>query len=748
MAHTAGPSARTHRLIGLAATLLLATTTAIAFGRVFLGGSTTLQLLATSIAAGGLAVMFERRSLLLATAGSIAGLALAVGLVVFPGSTWYGLPTDDTLKAALDAAALVGEQARIQIAPAEPIPPLLLAAVVSLWAAVFSAHALAFRAGSPLLGLIPPVALVAFADTVLEEFVKPLYGVAFLAAALLVVFADGLSRVQGWGPIWSSARRGVAATAGRGARRLALTALATAVIAPVIVPGFGSKAVIDFGTAATDRISIDPFVSVKSSLTRRTPVEVLRVTAPRPTYIRLVSLPDFDGATWRPGTDGTGGALAPGQPLPQEGPTGVSDTVVVEVTHDNANPWLPMPYPATSIDVPDASITYEPDTGTAFIDPPLDEGDVYRVQASFLQPDDDDLRAVDFLPVPPDDRYVRLPEMPARVEEIAKEWTEGRTTVFDSAIAIQEHLRDTSVFTYDDEVAPQAGTQTIVDFLEGTRRGFCQQFSASMAVLLRSLGIRARVVVGYTTGAPTNPATDQYSFSTDQAHSWVEVHFPGWGWLPFEPTPGRQNPVVLGYDDPDAQCRGPDCPDGTEPATGGSQTLNERGAAQQGLLDPRPTRLPRGPLRDPGTSSIPTGGSGITARTLLLAGLVLAGAIFLLLPLARVLGRRRRLRRAAAEPRRLILVTLEQFSERLEGLGLGRVPGETLEEHRRRVTATGYLSDGHLDRLTGLATVAAYSSREPDRDQAEDAGTAARTALREIRRAVGPARWLVGLYRR
>ena len=94
----------------------------------------------------------------------------------------------------------MGEQARIQAAPAEPNAPLLLAAVVSLWAAVFSARAGVPR-GSPLLGLIPPVALVAFADTVLEEFVKPLYGVAFLVAALLVIFADGLARIQGWGPV-------------------------------------------------------------------------------------------------------------------------------------------------------------------------------------------------------------------------------------------------------------------------------------------------------------------------------------------------------------------------------------------------------------------------------------------------------------------------------------------------------------------------------------------------------------------
>jgi hypothetical protein len=96
----------------------------------------------------------------------------------------------------------------------------------------------------------------------------------------------------------------------------------------------------------------------------------------------------------------------------------------------------------------------------------------------------------------------------------------------------------------------------------------------------------------------------------------------------------------------------------------------------------------------------------------------------------------------------LILVTYEQFIERAAGLGLGRGAGETLEEYRRKVMETGYLSNGHLDRLTRLATTAAYSLHEPDGEQAEDAGDAAETAIREIKRAVGPTRWLVGLYRR
>ncbi len=106
----------------------------------------------------------------------------------------------------IDAAGLVGEQARVQVAPTEPLPPLMLAALTATWAAIFSAHALAFRAGSPILALLPPIALVAFADTVLEDVSAAVRG-RFLIAATAMIFADGLRRVQGWGPVWTGPGR-------------------------------------------------------------------------------------------------------------------------------------------------------------------------------------------------------------------------------------------------------------------------------------------------------------------------------------------------------------------------------------------------------------------------------------------------------------------------------------------------------------------------------------------------------------
>ena len=502
MAHAGGTSARAHRLIALAAAVLLAVTTALAFGRVFLGASSTLWLVGGAVAAAVLAAAFERRSLLLATVVSGIGLALAIGLIVFPETTWYGLPTTETLRAALDAAALVGEQARIQPAPAEPIDPLLLAAVVSLWAAVFSAHALAFRAGSPLLGLVPPVALVAFADTVLEEFVKPLYGVAFLAAALLVVFADGLARVQGWGPVWASGRRGVAATAGRGARRLAFTALGAALLSPILVPGFGSKGLVDFGTPAADRVAIDPFVSVESALTQAEPVEVLRVTMDRPGYLRIVTVPEFDGVGWRPAETSESVPLDLGEELPDPG-RGEETTVRIEVMAGLLQSFLPAPTPLRSIEeAAGRDVRYDAATGTAFVDRPFEQGDIYELTIYRQQPTAEALRNISFFNTLEGGRYTDVPDdLDARIREIALDWTADADNVFDKAVAIEQRLHNSGEFRYQVETPLRSGSSSILEFLTEARAGFCQQFAASMAAMLRSIGIQSRVVVGYATGS-------------------------------------------------------------------------------------------------------------------------------------------------------------------------------------------------------------------------------------------------------
>jgi hypothetical protein len=117
-------------------------------------------------------------------------------------------------------------------------------------------------------------------------------------------------------------------------------------------------------------------------------------------------------------------------------------------------------------------------------------------------------------------------------------------------------------------------------------------------------------------------------------------------------------------------------------------------------------------------------------------------------PVVRNMQRRRRLRRAGHEPRGLILATYDVFTDRAADLGIGRRVGETPEEYRRRVEATGRLSDGHLGRLTGLAVRAAYAPSEPSADDALDATADATKTLDELRRSTPLTRRILGIYRR
>ena len=132
MARTSGPSPRLQRLAAFGATALLASATAVAFGRVFEGGGALLKVVIAALASAAVASALERRNLLLATLASAILMVTAVGLLVLPATTWHGLPTLETLRVMSDSAALVGEQARVQVAPTPPLVPLMSPAYAPL----------------------------------------------------------------------------------------------------------------------------------------------------------------------------------------------------------------------------------------------------------------------------------------------------------------------------------------------------------------------------------------------------------------------------------------------------------------------------------------------------------------------------------------------------------------------------------------------------------------------------------------
>ncbi|WP_083584438.1 DUF4129 domain-containing transglutaminase family protein [Bacillus weihaiensis] len=145
------------------------------------------------------------------------------------------------------------------------------------------------------------------------------------------------------------------------------------------------------------------------------------------------------------------------------------------------------------------------------------------------------------------DRYTQLPDtLPERVKQLAEKITVDDTNQYDKAKSIEEYL-GSIIFTYDKEdVAIPGENEDYVDqFLFDTQKGYCDNFSTSMIVLLRSLDIPARWVKGYTGGEYIRAITNfekEYRVTNNNAHSWVEVYFEGVGWVPFEPTQGFVNP--------------------------------------------------------------------------------------------------------------------------------------------------------------------------------------------------------------
>ena len=747
---------RAQRLAALGAVGLLAVVTSVAFGRVFVGHGATWKLLAAAVTSIVVAAVLERRSLLLATVVSAGLLVVLLGLLVFPGTTWHGLPSRETLHAIRAALGRVGREARVQIAPAAPLAPLLLAAMTATWTAAFSAHALAVRAGSPLLAVLPPVALVGFADAVLEDGARPLYAIAFLVAALLVVFMDGLRRIRQWGPIWGPGRRRPSVAMGTGARRVTLLVVAVATLGPGILPGFRSPGLVEFSTRPGDSIHIDPFVSIKAQLERRDPVSLFQVTPtnaqgdPVPAYWRLYALDEFDGTTWRSSDPQNNEGQLLQTPALLASSISPSASILRQrfrVLTDLGDGWMPMAYPPQSLDSASGTIRYDRYLTAALSPEPLQAGTEYTVTSVIESPTPEELDRVSFPEgsLYPNYTYVP-PGVSPVVKRLAQQWTAGAENPYRAVLAIQNRFLDGS-FRYSLDVKPSTDANALVDFLTKTRVGFCQQFATAMAVMVRELGLPARVAVGFRPGTRTG---DTYVVSTEDAHSWVEVLFPVYGWLAFEPTPGRFSTSPLAtpgsYLNPAAPGS---CPPGQKGCPPQTETTTQTGSK---------TDLP-GPLRRAEFGAprrkggaVPFGpepakpGYGVPLRLLL--SVLLAGLALMLVgvPLVKTAWRRAALGRAR-EPRDAVLAAVRVFTGRAADLGLGRGAGETLAEYRDRLARRVRFSDGHLERLTTAASRAAYAARPLTRDEARGAFRDARAAMRDLRRDAGVVRRVVGIYR-
>jgi transglutaminase-like putative cysteine protease len=264
---------------------------------------------------------------------------------------------------------------------------------------------------------------------------------------------------------------------------------------------------------------------------------VMRVRAPQPAMWKGLVFDTYDGISWR-ADEGEPRDFQGSPPYyyPSEFRSLGPRATLVQTYNIEAEG----PSALFAAGQPD-SIYYEgglgvDDLGGLRLDSTLTPGTVYSVVSSLGAATPDELRA---LPeeAPPENlqRYLQLPDgIPTRVGELARRITAGAATDYDKVKAIERWLADNYLYEIESPV-PEPGRDAVDHFLFDTDVGFCEQFASATAVMLRSLGIPARFVAGYTPGT-RNPFTGYHEVKNSDAHTWVEVWFPTVGWYEFDPT--------------------------------------------------------------------------------------------------------------------------------------------------------------------------------------------------------------------
>lgn len=659
-------------------------------------------------------------------------------VAVVPYRTVRGIPTAGAIAAWADALVDAPTVLRTSVTPVAPQAGALLLALLAIYAANAAAHWSATRLNGTLGAVVPTLALfVAISALGDGSYVLATGGYAATTALFLLTqqqIALGDRRT------WFHARpaRPSRLVAGGFAMVLCIAVIG-ALVGPRL-PAAQSTGLLDYeewgeGRGGSGSVKIvSPLVNIGDYLNQPENTELFTVRSDVRTYWRLVALDNYDGQVW--GLRDT--KAKPGYPDPFLG------APIQRVTQRFAigpmgGPFLPAAYQAADTRWLSAQYSIH-ESASLFLDNDNYDGLTYEVDSVIPEPSTEQLARIQ--PVDPNDfeAYLALPDdFPDSITHLAREQTSSATTPFEQALALQSFFRETGGFEYDTSIEGH-DEDALETFVLSERRGFCEQFSGSFAAMARSIGLPARVAVGFTPGKLGSDGA--YHVGTDNAHAWPEVYFEGLGWTRFEPTPGRYEPTTSDYtgtgkEDPSGQ---PSSETTTTTVAGPSTTTP--GGTSPDLN--RPTfdvNVAGDGGSSPGGPS-PMSGVFVKALTVLGAAALLGLGAVSSSFLGAAIRRRRRFRAGTARAR--VVGAWIQALERLAEAGITRRPSATpVEFAMREAPAAGAGSAGPaLLALAHLHTNALYSPEPPSDDEADTAwkqvGTIERSIADTTRRSV---RW-------
>jgi transglutaminase-like putative cysteine protease len=547
-------SARHHvALVGAAATLLASSSMLSIF-------ATWTWLFYSALAVGAVvgSAMVTRalRGPVWAQAIAMLAALLVCLTVLFPSGTAFAglIPTPSTFVYFADLLGQAGTQMRGESIPVPDLDGLLMLTTLGIGGVAFFVDLCAVGLRRPALTGLPMLAIYSVPVAVLDKSVSIFPFALGAAGYMWLLVTDSVDRVRRFGRRFTGDGRDIdlwepspLAAAGR---RLGLVGVAVALLVPLAVPAmdwsvfsrFGGGSGASGSGSGPPRAStgqVDLFAVLSGSLVRDQAHVMVKVTTndPAPYYLRFavadqVSAKGFNNGNPGPGSD-LERAFSGYSPPVGDGVRSTSYHAAVETVDFNMR-FAPVYLQPTKVSGFDSDWAFDKGTNQLLARRGATGKRQYEFDYIRSTYTADALRGAGPISDPALQAFAVVPPV-RQIEELVAGLVKDKTTQYDKVLALYRYFGPENNFTYSLAVPPGDSGNPIVDFLAG-HEGFCVQYAAALAWLVRQAGFPARVAFGFTRGAGPN-ANGVYELTNFNLHAWTEVYFEGFGWVPFDATP-------------------------------------------------------------------------------------------------------------------------------------------------------------------------------------------------------------------
>lgn len=475
---------------------------------------------------------------------------------IFPAPHSFLIPTPSSFNQFGQLLTEAGEDTRNYAVPVPDRPGLLFVAVLGIGLVAIVVDVLTVIMRRPALAGLPMLAIYSVPVAVYVDSVPVTPFIIGSIGYLWLLVSDNIDRVRRFGRRFTGDGRDVdvwepspLAAAGR---RLGLVGLLAAVLVPLLVPTItggllsqitqSGSGVGQGGLGNGTGGKINLFASLAGNLTQGDTVDLLKVTTneQNPYYLRFAVADQLTSEGFGTRTP-SGPPLSRGLPDPRSVSNAADDTdfkqyhATVQVTDKLTQAMAPIYTNTVQTTSLDSGWNYDRSQQVLYSARTNVKGKKYSfdyLRATYTPEElrnapslhKDDPLVIQYTNTP-NDAYVK-----AQVDKLIA----GKNSDYDKVLALYDFFSKKNGFTYSLTTEPAGNASQMAAFLRN-KAGYCQQYAAALAWMVRLANIPARVAFGFTRGTTSDNIT--YTITNRNAHAWTEVYFDGFGWVPFDATP-------------------------------------------------------------------------------------------------------------------------------------------------------------------------------------------------------------------